>query len=160
MRTIACILALWTCLARAQQPFPALEGETLSGKKLSLPAAAGGQAAVVIIGFTRASQAQSKEWSVRVRGRFPAWSIAVLEDVPRLVRGMVARSIQSGTPSEQHDRFVLLYHGEKLLKQAAGFEKPDDAYVLALDGAGVIRWRFHGAVTDTAMKALAEQFVH
>ena len=66
-----------------------------------LPAAAGGQSALLIIGFTHGSRAQTKVWSVRVRDRFPAWSIAVVEDVPSLLRGMVTHSLISGTPKEQ-----------------------------------------------------------
>jgi hypothetical protein len=141
------------CLAHplfAQQGFPKIQGETLAGKKISLPEAFGDRS-VVIVGFTHASQTQTKAWSQRLRGQVPAWSIAVLQDVPRLVRGMVAHGIKSGTPKEEYGRFVLLYSGEKELKDAAGFEKPDDAYVMVVDGTGAIRWRFHGPVTDAAV---------
>ena len=158
MRTTLCLFALCVRAAYSQQTIPGIEGETLSGKKVSLPAAAGGQSALLIIGFTHGSEAQTKAWSQRVRDRFPVWSIAVLEDVPGLVRGMVKHGIKSGTPKEQYDRFVLVYHGEKQLKQAAGFEKPDDAYLLVIDKAGVITWRFHGPVTDAAVEQAGSQF--
>jgi hypothetical protein len=92
--------------------------------------------------------------------RFPVWSIAVLEDVPHLVRGMVTHGIKSGTPKDLYNRLVLAYHGEKQLKQAAGFGRPDDAYLLVIDNAGAIRWSFHGPVTDAAMEQLDHQFNH
>ena len=135
----------------AQEAVPAIEGESLSGKTVSLPAATAGQSAILIIGFTHASQKQVKEWALRVHDRFPEWSIAILEDVPRLMRGMVSHSIKGSIPQDEHDRFLLVYHGEKALKQAAGFEQPDDAYVLVIDGSGKIGWRFHGPVTDAAI---------
>jgi hypothetical protein len=160
MRRVACILALVVRVVHAQQTIPAIEGETLSGRKVSLPAAAQGRSALLIIGFTRGSQTQTKAWSQRVRDRFPAWSIVVLEDVPRLVRGMVTHGIKSGTPQELYDRFLLVYHGEKELKQAAGFDRPDDAYLLVIDGSGAIRWSFHGAVTDAALEQAGRQFAH
>jgi hypothetical protein len=160
MRATLCLFALCVGTAYGQQSIPAIEGETLSGKKVSLPAAADGQSALLIIGFTHGSEAQTRAWSQRVRGRFPVWSIAVLEDVPGLVRGMVKRGIKSGTPKELHDRFVLVYHGEKQLKQAAGFDKPDDAYLLVIDKGGVITWRFHGPVTDDAVAQAGAQFGH
>ena len=158
VRTISALLALWVGAAYSQQSIPAIEGETLSGKKVSLPAAAGGQSALLIIGFTHGSEAQTKAWGQRVRDRFSVWSIAVLEDVPGLVRGMAKHGIKSGTPKELYDRFVLVYHDEKQLKQAAGFEKPDDAYLLVIDKAGVITWRFHGPVTDAAVEEADRQF--
>ena len=160
MRTLACILALCAGVVYGQQPGLAIEGETLSGRKVALPAAAGGQSALLIIGFTHASHAQTKVWSLRVRDHFPAWSIAVVEDVPGLLRGMVTHSIKSGIPKEQYDRFLLVSHGEKQLKQAAGFDKPDDAYLLVIDKTGAIAWRFHGPVTDAAMEQVGSQFAH
>ena len=120
-------------------------------------APAGGQPALLIIGFTHGSQTQTKAWSVRAHDRFPAWSIAVLEDVPRLVRGMATHGIKSGTPKDQYDRFVLVYRGEKQLKEAAGFDRSDDAYLLVIDGSGAIRWRYHGPVTDAAVEQIGAQ---
>ena len=160
MRTLCCLLFAAFGALHAQQAISPIEGETLSGKKVTLPAAAGGEPALLIIGFTHGSQAQAKAWTLRVHDRFPAWSIAVLEDVPRLVRGMATHGIRSGTPKDQYDRFLLVFHGEKQLKQAAGFDHPDDAYLLVIDGAGAIRWSFHGPVTDAAVEQLAGQFPH
>jgi hypothetical protein len=154
------LLALCVGAAYGQQSIPAIEGETLSGKKVSLPAAAGGQPALLIIGFTHGSEAQTKAWSQRVRDRFPVWSIAVLDDVPGLVRGMVKHGIRSGTPKEQYDRFVLVYRGEKELKQAAGFEKPDEAYLLVIDKTGTIQLRLHGPVSDAAVQQVGAQLGH
>jgi hypothetical protein len=156
MRTLACLLALSAGLLHAQGSIPPIEGETLSGKKISLPAALGSDSAVLIIGFTHASQTQTKAWGQRVHDRFPTWSIAVLEDVPRLVRGMVSHSIKGAIPKDQYDRFLLVYHGEKGLKQAAGFDRPDDAYVLVIDKTGSIRGSYHGPVTDTAIEQIGK----
>jgi hypothetical protein len=160
MRMFCCLLALLAGLAHAQQDVVTIEGETLSGKKLTLPAGVGGQPALLIIGFTHASQAQTKAWSQRVQDRFPSWSIAVLEDVPRMVRGMARHGIKNGTPKEQYDHFLLVYHGEKELKQAAGFDKPDDAYVLIIDGSVSVRWKFHGPPTDRALEEIASHLSH
>jgi hypothetical protein len=113
----------------------------LSGKKVSLPAAAGGQSAVLIIGFTLGSRAQTKAWSLRVRGHFQAWSIAVVEGVPSLLRGMVTHSIMSGTPREQYDRFVLVYHGEKQLSSWPDSTNPV-MLTCVIDKNGAIAWRF------------------
>lgn len=136
------------------QQFPTIEGQNLNGGKVKLP---DGKAAVLVMGFTHASQSQTKAWNQRIGTQFPSYSIAVLEDVPRLVRGMVTHGIKSGTPPERRDRFLLVYHGEKELKEAAGFSTPDDAYVLLMDALGAIRWKFHGPVTDQAFDQLKTQ---
>lgn len=134
------------------QPLPKIEGETCSGKKLTLPT---GKPAVLIIGFTHGSQSQTKAWAQRVHDRFDTWSIVVLEDVPRLMRGMVSHSVKGSIPQAQHDRCLLVNHGEKELKHAVGFDRPEDAYVLVTDSAGSIQWRFHGPVTNDAVEQIA-----
>jgi hypothetical protein len=149
------LLAFSIVCLNAQETFPTTQAETLTGKKVTVP---DGHPAVFIIGFTRASQTQTKAWSQRISNRFPTWSVSVLEDVPRLMRGMVTHAIKGSIPNEQHDRFLLVYHNEKELKQTAGFDQPDDAYLVVVDAGGAIKWRYHGAVTDDAVKQLAGQF--
>jgi len=159
MRTLTVVAAIWCGAAFGQAGFPAIQGETLAGKKVELPGAFGAQA-VVIVGFTHGSQKQTKEWAQRLKGQSGVWSIAVLEDAPRLVRGMAVHGIKSATPKEEYDRFVVVYKGEKELKEAAGFEKPDDAYLMIVDGKGAIRWRFHGPATDAAVQEVQGQAMH
>lgn len=155
MRSVVVLLAL-AAGVYAQQ-FPAVEGETLAGNKVELPGAFGAKPTVVIVGFTHASHGQTEAWGKRLRGQVPDWSIAVLQDVPRLVRGMAVHGIKGSVPKEEYGRFVVVYKGEKELKDAAGFSAPDDAYLMIVDGAGGIRWRFHGAVSDAAVEQLRSE---
>lgn len=147
------LLAGGLAVLHAEQ-FPRTEGENLSGQKMTLPDAAAGHPAVVVIGFTHNSQNQTKAWAGRLQHEMPTYSIAVLEDAPRLVRGMAVHGMKGGVPEDQRDHFLVIYHNEKELKQAAGFDRPDDAYVLLLDQDGTIQWRFHGPVTDGAVEEL------
>lgn len=146
--------------AVAAESLPRFEGQSLSGNAVTLPDAAKGRAALLILGFSRGSQAQTKAWGQRVETAFRAnpkvviYSNAVLEDVPRLVRGMVARGIKSGIPAGQQDRFLLVYQHEQELKRAVRFKRPDDAYLVLLDGTGNILWRFAGAPADAALAEL------
>jgi hypothetical protein len=53
VRIISCLLVLCAGVLHAQQQASlTIEGETLSGKKVSLPAAMDGQPALLIVGFT------------------------------------------------------------------------------------------------------------
>jgi hypothetical protein len=147
---VATTLVLCALSAAAQQ-FPAIEAQNARDHRMKFP---DGKAAVVVLGFTRASQNQTKPWAQRLAGQYNLWSIAVLEDVPRLVRGMVNHGIKSSVPTGSREQFLLVYKGEKELKDAAGFSAPDDAYILIVDKNGAIKWKFHGPVTDAAMQQL------
>jgi hypothetical protein len=154
------ILLIAATCALAGDRFPPIEAQSLDDRKIAFPAAAAGRPAVVVIGFTHASQNQTRPWGERL-SRDPAsllvYSLAVLEDVPRLVRGMAAHGIKSGVPKEQRERFLLVYHDEKALKEIAGFSQPDDAYVLLLDGSGAVSWKYHGPVSDGAITELGDR---
>ncbi len=152
MRLAGILLAM--TLALAGQQLPAIEGQSLTDQKVKLP---DGHATALVIGFTHGSQTQTKAWAQRIGGAFPVYSIAVLEDVPKLVRGMASHGIKSGVPENQRGRFLLVYHNEKELKQAAGFSTPDDAYVLVVDKSGGIPWKYHGAVSEAAFDQLKAQ---
>ncbi len=147
-------LAMLLAAALHAEQFPRVEGENLAGQKTALPDAAAGHPAVIVIGFTHASQNQTKAWAARLRDEFPTYSIAVLEDAPRLVRGMAVHGMKGGVPEDQRGNFVVIYHNEKELKQAAGFDQPDAAYVMLLDKDGAIQWKLHGPVTDAAIDDL------
>jgi hypothetical protein len=145
----ACITVRLFC-----ESLPRIGGQTLSGKPLVLPEAVKGHAALLILGFTRGSKEQTKSWGQRVQHEFGTntrllvYSVAVLEDVPRFIRGMVVHGIKSDTPPERHDWFLVLYSGEKELKRVTGFQQPDDAYILLLAPNGEIRGNIHGPVSD------------
>lgn len=150
------VLAVSLVSLYAEQ-FPKIEGENLLGKQVVLPDAAAGQPAAIVIGFTQNSLSQTKAWTSSVQQELPIFTVAVLEDTPRLVRGTVMRGMKKGIPEDQRDHFIVIDHNGRDLKQAAGFDRPDDAYVLLLDKNGAIHWRFRGAVTDAALQELESQ---
>src|SRR5215471_1210316 len=133
--------------------FPALNGETLTGKKVSLP----GESQIpilIVIGFSRASQQQTLEWGKCMHQlkaqqlEFNYRPVAELESVPRPFRGFVEKNIRNAVPSELHDNFVLLYEGEKTLKQLSHFNRDEEAYAFLLDRKAGISWQDHGPCND------------
>jgi hypothetical protein len=150
-------MLLLSCTGLCAEVFPTVEGENLLGRKVVLPEAVQGHPAVLVIGFTHASQAQTRTWSERLAPEFETWSIALLEDAPRLVRGMAVAGIKSSVAQNQRDHFLILVHHEKELKASAGFETPNDAYVVLTDQQGAIRWRFHGSFNESALAELKTQ---
>jgi hypothetical protein len=147
-------IVLFSFMARGAEPFPAIQAENLLGKKVELPAAVSRHLTLFIIGFTHASQAQTKAWAARLESEFNPYSIAVLQDAPRLVRGMAVRGIKSEVQERNRDHFLLVFQGEQELKHATDYDRPEDAYVLLVDPGGLIQMRSHGPVSDTAVEEI------
>jgi hypothetical protein len=146
----------------AADQLPQIEVETLSGAKIELPSAVKGKPAVLCIGFSRSSKTLVKPWTTAARAEFKnspvvVLSIAVLQGAPKFVRGMIIHGMKGDVPPEEYSKFLVLYQNESELKQAVGFEAPDDAYVVLLDEAGAIRDRMHGEVTTTAIRELSSR---
>ena len=143
-------LSLIVAAAPIGSRLPRTEGETASEKPIVLPDAAAGRVAVLIVGFSKKSSEMSEQWENRVLQEYGAggqvgiFRIAVLESVPRLLRGFIRGRIEKNIPKEKRDSFVLLFHGEAEWKELVHFAGPDDAYLVVLDTNGSIRWVGHG----------------
>ena len=143
--------------APAQQPlrvgdrFPALKGQFLTGRDAVLPQAASGQVALVAMGFTYKSRFPVEAWADWYRTTIdPAvvtfFEVPMIGGMATLGRWFINRGMRSGTPVELHDHVITVYRGTSTWKQrlshSTGHE--DDAYLIALDTQGVVRWLHHG----------------
>lgn len=160
MNRVIFAVALSLALQLTAATLPTVEGETLAGAKLSLPAALKGKTALLVIGFTKDSQKQTELWTKRLKTDLPnldAWSIADLEDAPRLIRPMIMKAMRSATPKPRQDHFLILTKGGKPLKLATGATNNDDAYLVLLDAEGNIAWQTHGPVSDAAIAPVRQR---
>jgi hypothetical protein len=134
------------------QVIPHTEAETLSGNKVVLPDV--GHSAIFIVGFSHAGGESSGRWDKELRqdlardSTLRIYSVAELQDAPRMVRGMIRHGMRGSVPKNEQDSFVLLYQDEDVWKRLADFSDADDAYILLVDSAGNIRWRTHGKEPD------------
>jgi len=139
---------------------PKVEGESLAGQHVVLPDDAKGKIAVLIFGFTRASKGPTSLWAERTLAEFGSnagfalYQLPVLEDVPRLIRGMVISGIKNRIPEKARDYFVPIVQGEPGLKKLVHYKEPDDAYLVTIDPAGQVVQQLHGTLTDTAYARL------
>jgi hypothetical protein len=142
---------------------PHFDLETLSGKPVSLPEAGRGRVTLLIVGFSRASQGPTGAWRGRFDGdfgkdpRYAMYQIAVLERVPRLIRGMVVGGMKKSIPPGRQDKLLVVFHDAEKWKEVMGFAAPDDAYVALLDPNGKVTWRRHGPFRDSDYAELREQ---
>ena len=154
------LVATISALAQNTADMPKVEGESLAGHHIVLPDAASGKVAVLIFGFTKASKTPTAAWAKKIstdfasQSAFSLYQLPVLEDVPRLVRGMVISSIRKGVPNQTRDRFVPILNGEAELKKLVSYKEQDDAYLIVLNRDGKIAAQMHGPVTDAAYAPL------
>jgi ATP10 protein len=151
---VAAAFCLLISLNAAAQRFPRLQEENLNGQPVVLPDAASGKVAVLIFGFSRASQKATESWMKRLQTDFgkasglELYQLPVLEAAPRFVRGMIVSGIRKGVPENQRANFVPVMHQEDELKKLVGYKQEDDAYVVVLDRSGKVAFQAHGASAD------------
>lgn len=150
--------------ALSAQVIPHTEAEALSGKKVVLPDAFAGRPALFTIGFSRNGGDSAGRWGKDLRKELAGlsdlhfYSIAVLQDAPKLMRGMIKHGMRSGTPKAEQDSFIVLEQDEDAWKKVAGFADPNDAYILLVDSAGNVKWRAHGKSPDQqALNAVKDE---
>lgn len=144
---------------------PRIEGQSFAGQEVVLPEAASGKVALLIFGFSKGSKIQTSDWAKKIstdfgtRPGFTLYQLPVLEDVPRLFRGMVISGIKKGVPENQRDRFIPILQGESELKRELQFSEShsDDAYVVLLDRNGKVLKEFHGPPNDPLYSQTKQQ---
>jgi hypothetical protein len=159
-----CWLAVFTAAwLQGQQTMPRIEGESFAGRNVVIPDATKGHVVVLVFGFTRKSKEPTSAWAAKINSEFGGqagfelYQMPVLEDVPRLVRGMVISGIKKGVKEDMRDQFVPILSGETELKTLVGYREPDDAYLVILDPAGQIVGQIHGSFSDSAYQQLRNQ---
>jgi hypothetical protein len=145
--------------ALAAQSIPHAQADTLSGSKISLPDAVLGHPAIFTIGFSRAGGDAAGRWNRELKkqlaGKSEArlYTVAVLQDAPKMVRGMIRHGMRGGIPKDEQVAFLLIYEGEDAWKTFTGFSGADDAYLVVVDSTGTARAHIHGKTPDEASLA-------
>jgi hypothetical protein len=149
---IAFLLA--TSLAATAQSLPKTDEVTLAGDQINLESSLKGNTGLLILGFSKKSGDQAKEWTKALLSEFSAersvviLEMPILESMPRLVRGMAVRSMKNASSPTERQHFLPVFHNEMQWKQVAQFSEPDDAYIVVLDREGKIVWREHGPIDE------------
>lgn len=157
---VAAIALLWagSSIAQDDAATATLRATTLSGEDLTLPDPA--RAAVLVVGFGRDAGQQVRPWRLRIdeteSGPTVA-SVMVIDGVPRLLRGTLARVMRGEVAEErQHTIYLVTEDGDawRALTQFDETDGADKAYVLRFDGDGQVCFRHVGPVSDDAALGL------
>ncbi len=145
--------------ATAQTLAAPLATRTLADRPLVIPDDLPERPSLLIAGFSPDSATQTAHWRRRLaqeeglRGLVEVYQIAILQSVPRLLRGMVISGIRRDVPPSQHERFLVVTRDEAAWKALTSYTDPDAAYLVLMAG-GQVLWRSEGAYSDAAMRAL------
>ena len=127
---------------------PATHAETLSGTSLTLPVPS--SQTLLFVGFSRASGDAVTAWFQQAQPicdahpHLACYKVAVLEEAPSFIRGVIIRGMQKKTAPAVQQRFAIVVENESQWKQAIHYSNADDAYAVLLDSTGAIVWQSSG----------------
>ena len=153
--SIALVVFSLTALNVAAQQLPRLQEENLAGHQVVLPDAAAGKVAILVFGFTKASQNTTGAWMKRLQPDYGKsaevvlYQLPVLEDAPRILHGMIVSGMKKGVPEGERANFIPVMHNEAELKKLVNYKEADAAYVVVLDRDGKVAYQAHGG-TDAS----------
>lgn len=134
-----------------------LEGESLAGETLRLPADLAGTPAVLLVGYEQEAQFDADRWLFGLlQSRTPA-RLLEIPTIPgffgSLLGGTIDEGMRTGIPEEDWPAVVTLYgESAQRMAQFTGKESGRNMHVLVLDADGVVRW--HHARGFSASKLL------
>ncbi len=140
---------------RVGDPMPSLEAESLDDRSVALPQDIRSKAAILVFTFTRKAGKPAAAWGKALeerltsRGDVELWRVMMLEDVPRVLRGMVVGSIERGIPQPMHARTLKVFRDSAEWKRRLGLRSVDDPVVVLVDGERRIR-RLRSGAYDAA----------
>jgi hypothetical protein len=147
---------------RRASRIPEVHASAFSNEAVNLPEGLKGKVGVLVLGFSRDSREADSAWGKRLAADYREsptvvyYEMPVLAAVPRMIRGMIVKSMKSSVPASEQARFVVILENEAAWKTVTRFERPDDAYVLVVDSQGSVVWQTQGAPTDAAYAALKQ----
>jgi|GEM_PF-4296613 len=145
------------------QLMPNTQAQSLSGHEVIFPSATAGHAAVIVIGFSQWSSRAMEHWDkeigaeVTAKPGVPLYNVAVIQDAPKFVRGMITHSMRALVPVAGQDRFLTVVQGQAELKKAVNFSASNEAYVVVLDPDGKIVFYTHGEPSESNKKQVIAQ---
>ncbi|HEU0123570.1 MAG TPA: hypothetical protein VFQ91_23770 [Bryobacteraceae bacterium] len=138
---------------------PPLRGSFLTGKAATLPEAANGRPALLLLGFTYDSRFAVEAWAKAFRasasgGSAVLFEVPVISGMARMGRWFIESGMRRGTPKEDHEHVITVYGNADAWKKRVGFQDPQAAYLLLLDAKGHVVWRHQGGYSEQGFASL------
>lgn len=145
-------------LLRVGDTLPRVQGTTLAGRQVTLPAASRGQTTLLLLGFTYDSRHAVERWAgwfrdaMRSRSDVALYEMPMLGGMARLGGWFIERGMRRHTPADLHDRVITVYRGVDDWKRHLGVSRANehDAFLIVAGPDGVVRWLHHGPLDVAA----------
>ncbi len=166
MRLSALVLGLCLVTGSAsatETRIPPVQGSTFTGGKVNLPEDLNGKVGILVLSFSQNSRDAVTDWGKKLANDYydsPGvlyYEMPVLASVPKMMRGFVTGRIKSSVSERGKAHFLPLMDNEMSWRAVAHYNKPDDAYVVLVDGSGRVRWQAQGPPSDDTYGALKQQ---
>ena len=140
--------------------FPEITADTLSGKRKTLPDAARGAPALIVVAFVREAQDMIDSWLIPVKEEFHGTESIKIYEIPvissaiwRPMRKIIDSGMRSGIPEADHDYVMTVYGSASELTRSLEITDQSSAYIYLIDRNGIIRWQGRGfAETETIFR--------
>jgi len=143
--------------------FPEITAETLAGTQKTLPDAAQGAPALIVVAFVREAQEMIDSWVTPIRDEFQGTDAIAIYELPviasaiwRPMRRIIDGGMRSGIPVRDHDYVMTVYHSASELTGALEIEDHSLAYLYLIDSHGTIRWQGSGFAEEQTLYRLRE----
>lgn len=142
---------------------PPVKGETLSGHDAVLPDVAAGKIALIAMGFSYDSRFSVEAWTGRFRKEYGKnaavtfYEVPMIDGVARLGKWFIQSGMRRGTARDDRENVVTVFGDGEAWKRRLSFTSADGAYLILIDRSGVVRWRYNGAMDESAYGELTRQ---
>ncbi|MDP9003755.1 MAG: hypothetical protein M3N12_03080 [Verrucomicrobiota bacterium] len=136
-----------------------LPAQNLKGLPRTFPADVTPHRAVVIVTFSQEASEEGAKWTRKLREKqqelgVSIYQVAILEDVPPMVRFVVVSAMRRGIPKELHDNFWIATSTTKEWQEVTGSRSLGHAHVFLLEDRSQITWHFDGAISKPSFQGL------
>jgi hypothetical protein len=150
-----------TSLMERHMQFPAVSGQDLLRRKVTLPAGLEGRLNLVLVAFQRWHQARIDSWLpavAQLESRYPGlrhYELPVLSNMGLLSRTFINEGMRAGIPDPAtRAGTITLYLDKPAFLQTLDLPGDDDIYLLLIDREGTVLWRASGGFTEDAAQSL------
>jgi hypothetical protein len=167
LHLIALSLLIAPCaLASSTSPgpqIPSVHGTTFANDKVDLPEDLQGKVGILVVGFSTDSRDAVTAWGKKLAADYfnspnvLYYEMPMLASVPKMMRGFVQNRIKASVSDRGRPHFLPLIDNEMSWRALAHYNKPDDPYILLVDGNGRVRWQSQGPPTAETYIALKQQ---
>ena len=137
--------------------FPSVSSSDLTGRVRHVPADFAGAPVIVLVTPSKGSQPDADRWIAFLRGRSDLrfCEVPVIPTLmAHMMQGFINGQMRGGLPHDMWSRVIPVYAQAGKLKSFFGAYGDKVAWVVVLDGAGVVRWfRAAGFSSHSAAEA-------